>query len=69
MTQNYLLPGFISFDLISNSELKIRQRRDSTTADLVEGACGEVADAMARKIALRKLAQRRVVVAPFPVEV
>lgn len=51
------------------SELKIRQRRDSTTADLVEGAWGEVAVAMARKIALRKLARRRVVVAPFPVEV
>ena len=47
MTQNYLLPGFISFDLISNSELKVRQRRDSTTADLVEGAWGEVAVAMA----------------------
>ena len=52
-----------------NSELKIRRRRDSTTADLVEGAWGEVAVAMARKIALRKLARRRVVVAPFPVEV
>ena len=51
------------------SELKIRPRRDSTTADLVEGAWGEVAVAMARKIALRKLARRRVVVAPFPVEV
>ena len=47
------------------SELKIRRRRDSTTADLVEGAWGEVAVAMARKIALRKLARRRVVVAPF----
>ena len=52
-----------------NSELKIRRRRDSTTADLVEGAWGEVAVAMARKIALRKLARRRVVIAPFPVEV
>lgn len=52
-----------------NSELKIRRWRDSTTADLVEGAWGEVAVAMARKIALRKLARRRVVVAPFPVEV
>ena len=52
-----------------NSELKIRRRRDSTTADLVEGAWGEVAVAIARKIALRKLARRRVVVAPFPVEV
>ena len=51
------------------SELKIRRRRDSTTADVVEGAWGEVAVAMARKIALRKLARRRVVVAPFPVEV
>jgi len=51
------------------SELKIRRRRDSTTADLIEGAWGEVAVAMARKIALRKLARRRVVVAPFPVEV
>ena len=45
------------------------RRRDSTTADLVEGAWGEVAVAMAPKIALRKLARRRVVVAPFPVEV
>ena len=52
-----------------NSELKIRRRRDSTTADLVEGGWGEVAVAMARKIALRKLARRRVVVVPFPVEV
>ena len=51
------------------SELKIRRRRESTTADLVEGAWSEVAVAMARKIALRKLARRRVVVAPFPVEV
>jgi len=50
------------------SELKIRRQRDSTTADLVEGAWGEIAIAMARKIALRKLARRRVVVAPFPVE-
>ena len=50
-------------------ELKIRRRRDSTTADLVEGAWGEVAVAMAREIALRKLARRRVVVAPFSVEV
>ena len=49
----------------NNSELKIRRRRDSTTADLVEGAWGEVAVAMARKIALRKLAGRRVVVAAF----
>ena len=32
------------------SELKIRRRRDSTTADLVEGVWGEVAVAMARKI-------------------
>ena len=54
---------------LENSELKIRRRRDSTTADLVEGAWGEVAVAMAQKIALRKLARRRVVVAPFPVEV
>jgi len=54
---------------IDISELKIRRRRDSTTADLVEGAWSEVAVAMARKIALRKLARRRVVVAPFPVEV
>ena len=52
-----------------NSDLKIRRRRDSATADLVEGVGGEVAVAMARKIALRKLARRRVVVAPFPVEV
>ena len=51
------------------SELKIRRRRDFSTADLVEGAWGEVAVAMAQKIALRKLARRRVVVAPFPVEV
>ena len=51
-----------------NSELKIRRRRDSTTADLVEGVWGEVAVAMARKIALRKLARRRVVVAPFPLK-
>ena len=51
------------------SELKIRRRRDSTTADLVEGAWGEVAVAMARIIALRKLARRRVVEAPFLVEV
>ena len=51
------------------SELKIRRQRDSTTADLVEEAWGEVAVAMAREIALRKLARRRVVVAPFPVEV
>ena len=51
------------------SELKIRRRQDSTTADLVEGVWDEVAVAMARKIALRKLARRRVVVAPFPVEV
>ena len=51
------------------SELKIRRRRDSTTADLVEGVWGEVAVAMARKIALRKLARRWVLVAPFPVEV
>ena len=51
------------------SQLKIRRRRDSTAADLVEGVWGEVAVAMARKIALRKLARRRVVVAPFPVEV
>ena len=55
--------------LIINSELKIRRRRDSTTADLVEGAWGEVVVAMERKIALRKLARRWVVVAPFPVEV
>ena len=54
--------------LKKKSELKIRRQRDSTTADLVEGAWGEVAVAMARKIALRKLARRRVVVAPFPVE-
>ena len=54
---------------LNNSELKIRRRRDSTTADLVEGARGEVAVAMARKIALRKLARRRVVEAPFSVEV
>ena len=51
------------------SELKIRRRRDSATADLVEGVWGEVAVAMARKITLRKLARRRDVVAPFPVEV
>ena len=38
-------------------------------ADLVEGVWVEVAIAMARKIALRKLARRRVVVAPFRVEV
>ena len=38
-------------------------------ADLVEGAWGEVAVAIAGKIALRKLARRWVVVAPFPVEV
>ena len=38
-------------------------------ADLVEGAWGEVAIALAGKIALRKLAQLGVVVAPFPVEV
>ena len=55
--------------LLVNSELKIRRRRDSATADLIEGVWGEVAVAMARKIALRKLARRRVVVAPFPVEV
>ena len=54
---------------LDNSELKIRRRRDSTTADLVEGAWGEVAVAVARKIALRKLARRRVVVATFPVEI
>ena len=52
-----------------SSELKTRRRRDSTTADLVEGAWGEVGVAMARKIALRKLTRLRVVVAPFPVEV
>ena len=52
-----------------NSELKIRRRGDSTTADFGEGAWGEVAVAMAQKIALRKLARRRVVVVPFPVEV
>ena len=52
-----------------NSELKIRRRRNSATADLVEGVWGEVAVAMARKIALRKLARRRVVVTPFPDEV
>ena len=34
-----------------SSHLKIRRRRDFTTADLVEGAWGEVAVAMARKIA------------------
>ena len=61
--------GVLSVVVSDNSELKIRRRRDSTTADLVEGAWGEVAVAMARKIALRKLARRRVVVAPFPVEV
>ena len=38
-------------DALVNSELKIRRRRDSTTADLVEGAWGEVAVAMVRKIA------------------
>ena len=53
----------------SVSELKIRRRRNSATADLVEGVWGEVAVAMARKIALRKLARRRVVVTPFPDEV
>ena len=51
------------------SELKIRRRRDFTTADLVEGAWGEVAVAMAQKIALRKLVRWRVVVVPFPVQV
>ena len=53
----------------SISELMIRRRQDSSTADLIEGAWGEVPVATARKIALRKLARRRVVVAPFPVEV
>ena len=37
-------------DALVNSELKIRRRRDSTTADLVEGVWGEVAVAMGRKI-------------------
>ena len=41
----------------------------SDDGDLVEGVWGEFAVAMARKIALRKLARRRVFVAPFPVEV
>ena len=66
---NEIPPGKNSLRALVISELKIRRRRDSTTADLVEGAWGEVAVAMARKIALRKLARRRVVVAPFPVEV
>ena len=50
------------------SELKIQRRRDSTTADLVKGAWGEVAVTMAWKIALGKLARRQVVVASFPVD-
>ena len=67
MTSNVACHAMLWIEI--SSELKIRRRRDSTTADLVEGAWGEVAVAMARKIALRKLARRRVVVAPFPVEV
>ena len=36
-----------------NRDLKIRRRRVSTTADLVEGGWGEVAVAMAGKLSLR----------------
>ena len=62
-------PPKIYLPTLINGELKIRRRRNSATADLVEGVWGEVAVAMARKIALRKLARRRVVVTPFPDEV
>ena len=46
----------VSYDvssLFTNRDLKIRRRRVSTTADLVEGGWGEVAVAMAGKLSLR----------------
>ena len=48
-----------------NRELKIRPRRVSATADLVEEALGEVAVAAAGKLGLSSRARRRAVVKPF----
>ena len=53
--QNSFLKHFPSqvFTQFNNRDLKIRRRRVSTTADLVEGGWGEVAVAMAGKLSLR----------------